>query len=90
MGRTTIYIEIDGDCILLKKNPILPPIKMDAGEIEKIELLPLNVIFILKTKKRILLRFGATYYETNENVIDEIIFFANSNKITLEIIKETL
>jgi hypothetical protein len=90
LGLTTIYIEFDYDSIRLKKNPILPPDKMNAGEIERIELFPLNVIFFLKTRKRILLRFGTTYRETNEKIKDEIIVFADSNKVAIEIMEEEL
>jgi hypothetical protein len=90
LGRTTRFIEIGTDYIRLKKNPILPPIKMSAGEIEKIELFPFNVIFFLKTKKRIMLRFGSTYHETNQKIKDEILIFAELNKISPEIIREDL
>jgi hypothetical protein len=90
LGRAARFIEIGPGYIRLKKNPILQSVEMLAGEIEKIEFFPLNVIFFLKTKKRILLRFGTTYYETNEKVKDEILGFAESNKIPLEIIKEEL
>lgn len=89
-GRTIIYIEIGTEDIRLKKNPVLPPVKMTAEEIERIELFPLNVIFFLKNNKRILLRFGNSYQETNEMVKDEIIGFAESNKIPLEIIVEEI
>lgn len=90
LGRATTYIEIGTDNLRIKKNPILPHVEMSAGEIEKIEFFPLNIIFFLKTKKRILLRFGTTYYETNEKVKDEILGFAESNRIPLEIIHEEL
>ena len=90
LGRATRFIEIESDRIRLKKNPIFSPIGMHAGEIEKIELFPMNVIFFLKTKKRILLRFGTTYHETNELVKDEILGFAESHKIPLEMIQEEL
>ncbi len=90
LGRATTFIEIGQDKIRLKRNTILPMVEMGAGEIEKIELFPLNVIFFLKTKKRILLRFGTTYYETTEKVKDEILGFAESNKILLEIIEEKI
>lgn len=69
---------------------MLSPVEMPAMEIEKIELFPLNVIFFLKTKKKILLRFGTTYHETNEKIKDEILRFAGLNKITLEIVQEEL
>jgi hypothetical protein len=44
----------------------------------------------MKSKKRILLRFGTTYYETNEEIKDEILSFAEANSIPLEIIEEKL
>ena len=59
---------------------------MHAGEIENIEIFPLNVIFFLKSKKRVMLRFGTTYYDQNEIILDEIIAFADSNNITFEVI----
>ena len=90
LGRATRFIEIASDHIRLKKNPILPPVEMSSGEIEKIELFPLNLILFLKSKKKILLRFGTTYHETNEKVKDEILSFAETNNIPLEIIEEKI
>ena len=90
LGRATTFIEIGQDKIRLKRNTILSTVEVLAGEIEKIELFPLNVIFFLKTKKRIMLRFGTTYYETTKKVKDEILGFAESNKILLEIIEEKI
>jgi len=90
LGRTTLFIEIGADYIRLKKNPVLPSVKIRTGDIEKIELFPLNVIFFLKSRKRIMLRFGTTYYETNEKVKDEILGFAETNDIPLEIVEEKL
>jgi hypothetical protein len=90
LGRATRFIEIGSDYIRLKKNPILSPVEMPAAAMERIELFPLNLIFFLKSKKRILLRFGTTYHETNEKVKDEIFGFAETNKIPLEIMQEEL
>ncbi len=90
MGRAIRFIEIRSDKILLKKNIIFPSIEISAGEIEKIELYPMNLIFFLKPKKKVLLRFGSTYYATNELIKDEIIGFAESNKISFEIMEEKL
>ncbi|HUX55890.1 MAG TPA: hypothetical protein VMV77_02875 [Bacteroidales bacterium] len=90
LGRATRFIEIGSDQIRLKKNSVLPSVEMYAGEIEKIELLTLNVVFYLTANKRILLRFGTTYHETNEKVVDEIISFTERNSIPLEVIEEKL
>ncbi len=90
LGQAIRFIEIDQDKIRLKKNSILPSVIMLAGEIERIELFPLNLVFFLKSQKKILLRFGTTYHETNEKVKDEILGFAELNNIRLEIIDEKL
>ena len=90
MGRAIRFIEIRSDRIVLKKNIVLPSIEISAGEIEKIEIYPMNLIFFLKPKKKVLLRFGSTYYTTNELIKDEIIGFAESNKISIEIMEEKL
>ena len=90
LGHTARFVEIGSDNIRIKKNPILPPALMNGSEIEKIELYPLNVIFFLKSKKRFLLRFGTTYQETCNLIMDEILNFAESNKIPLEIMDEKL
>ena len=90
MGLATRFIEIGNESILLKKNAVLPAVKISASEIEKIELFPLNVVFYLKTKKKIFLRFGTTYYEINEKIKTEIFNFAETNNKALEIIEEAL
>jgi hypothetical protein len=86
LGRAVKFIEIEKNKILLKKNAILNPVEMAAGNIERIEIFPLNVIFRLKNGKKILLRFGTTYYEENEKIIDEIVGFAELNNVPFEVI----
>lgn len=90
LGQATRFIEISSDKIRLKKNIMLPAVEILPGEIQKIEVYPFNVIFYLKTKKRILLRFGTTYHETNEKIKDEILSFAELNSINTEIMEEKL
>jgi len=90
LGRATRFIEIDNSSILLKKNSILSPVLIAAPDVERIEIFPLNIIFYIKSKKRILLRFGTSYHDQNELILDELISFAESNKIPFEIIEEKL
>jgi len=90
LGKATKFIEIGSDFIRLKKNPILPPIEIPASEIEKIEIFPLNLIFFLKSKKKVMLRFGTTFQDTNELVKDEILNFAELNNIKAEFIEEKI
>lgn len=90
LGYTIKFIEISPDYIRLKKNAILPVVHMPVGELEKIEFLTLNVIFFLKSKRRVHLRFGTTYHETNEKIVNAIIGFAEANNIPSEITDEEL
>jgi hypothetical protein len=90
LGFATRFIEIGSTEIRLKKNSILAPERIVSKDIDRVEIFPLNVIFYLKSRKRILLRFGTTYQEVNEKILDEIISFAESNNIPLEFIEEKL
>ena len=90
LGRTTIFIEISKNFIRLKKNPILPSVKISSGEIKKIELFPLNLIFYLSYGKKIYLRFGTTYTDNIDPIKSEIEQFASGNNIYLEIKREEI
>ena len=90
LGRATSFIEFGQSYLRLKKQAILAPSVMNATEIERIEIFPLNLIIFLKSGKRIILRFGTTYYETNEKVKDEMLRFAELNNIPIEFIEEKL
>jgi hypothetical protein len=90
LGKATRFIEISKEIIRLKKNILMPPVNISSGEIQKIELYPFNLIFFLKSKKKILLRFGASYQETNEDVKDDILAFCDENSIDIEIVEEKL
>jgi len=63
---------------------------MDARETDKIQLYPLKIIFLLKSGKKVLLRLGTMYYETNETIKDEIAKYAEENKITTEVFQEEI
>jgi hypothetical protein len=89
-GYATRFIEIDNNSIRLKRNAILPAVEMVSSDMERIEIFPLNVIFYFKSQKRILLRFGTTFHEQNEKILDEIIAFAETNSIPFEVIEEKL
>jgi hypothetical protein len=68
----------------------LTPLVIAAAETDRIELYSLKIIFCLKTGRKIILRFGTTFYETNEKVTDEISRFAEDNNITIKIIDEEI
>ncbi len=90
LGKANRYIEFGKEYILLKRNPLLAAIRMEVSNIEKIELFPLNVVFFLKSKKRIFLRFGTTYQDTNELIKDELFSFTGMNNIALEVVEEKI
>ena len=90
LGRATRFIEISSDNIRLKKTILLPAVTINTGEIQKIELYPLNIIIFLKSGKKTLLRFGATYQETNEKIKDELLRFAEHNSINTEFVEEKI
>jgi hypothetical protein len=89
-GKATRFIEICSDRIRLKRTVFLPSVEMSAEDLQKIEIYPFNLIFFLNEKKRIVLRFSTTYPETNEKVKDEILSFAELNKINIEFVEEKL
>ncbi len=89
-GQATRFIDIYTDRIRLKRFVLLPPVDLKADDFQKIELFPMNLIFTVKPGKRIMLRFGTTYYETNEKIKDEILTFGENNSISTEIIEEKI
>lgn len=89
-GKAVRYIEIGSEEINLKRNAVLPPKKIKTTEIQKIEFRPLTVLFIMKPDKAILLRFGTTYYDINEKIIDELLEYCESKNIPFEVIEEKI
>jgi hypothetical protein len=89
-GFSKRFIEIGPDKICIKKDIMLPAINISAGEMEKVELFPFNIILFLKTRKRVMLRLGASYQETNEKIKDEILTFGELNSINVEFVEEKL
>ncbi|MBI5009243.1 MAG: hypothetical protein HZB98_06265 [Bacteroidia bacterium] len=90
LGKAERYIAVSEGAINLKKFIFLPAKAISASETQKIEFYPLKVRFILKTGKAIILRFGTTYYESNEKVIDELSEYAERNNIPSQVIEEEL
>ena len=89
-GKTKKYIETGPDRIRLKQNSILPAVILQPGDIEKIELYPISIIFTMKRGGNIKLRFGVTYTDIIQPVKDEIILFARKNSLEFEEIIEKI
>jgi hypothetical protein len=90
IGKATRFIEISPEKIWLKKTILLPAVEIAAGDIQNMELFPFTLFIFLKTNKKILLRFGTTYPETNEMIKDEVLAFAEQNSIRVEIKEEKI
>jgi hypothetical protein len=90
VGRATRFIELGAGKIRLKKNIILPPSVIMAPDIQKMELFPLSLVFFLKSGKQILLRFGTTYQETNEEIVDALLLFSETYNVDLEVKEDKL
>jgi hypothetical protein len=90
LGKAEKFLEISRDLIRLKKNSLLPVQEINAPDIEKIEAFPLNIVFFLRTGKRIFLRFGTTYTDIIEPVRKNIQIFCSDNNIPLEFKTEEL
>jgi len=89
-GKTKKYIETGPGKIVLKQNSVLPPVTLKPGEIDKIELFSLSIIFIMKKSGKIKLRFGVTYSDIIQPVKDEIVEFAELHNIPFEKISDDL
>ncbi len=90
LGYARIFIEFLSEKIRLKKNPVLPHKDIPADTIEKIELFPLNVVFFLKSGTKSRLRFGISDPDKIEDIKKNIIEFADSNRVSLEIMREEI
>jgi hypothetical protein len=90
LGKAERYIAVSEGAINLKKFIFLPALTITASETQKIEFYPLKVRFMLKTGKAIILRFGTTYYESSEKVIDELSVYAQRNNIASQVIEEEI
>lgn len=90
LGRGDKFVEIDQNTLRLKKNSLFPVQNLSATEIQKIELFPLNVIFFMRSGKRVILRFGTTFTDIIEPFRKTISDFCSRNEIPLEFKSEGL
>jgi hypothetical protein len=90
MGKADRFITIRNDSIILKKYIFLPPSVIQASETALVEFYSLKVRFMLRSGKDITLRFGTTYYETNEKIFDYLEEYCSQNKIEIKEISEEI
>lgn len=89
-GKTARYIKTGRDRIEFKQHSALPAVELLSADIESIDLYPLSIQFHLKNRKKKIMRFGLSYAEIIDPVKQEIMAFAELNKIPLEIVEEEL
>lgn len=89
-GKTAKYIEISEEKIVLKQNSVLPRVEMIASDIEKTVIFPLSIVFFLKSKRKIIFRFGLSYTEIIDPVKQGINEFVTINNIPSEFKTEEL
>jgi hypothetical protein len=89
-GRTTKFIQIGSDKIIMKKNSLLPAKEMASSEIKRIEIFPLNLIFHFHSGGKTVLRFGTTFIDNIDPIKSGIDEFSALNNIAVEEITEEI
>lgn len=90
LGMGEKFIEFRNNTFLIKKNSLFPAREFSAGEIAKIEVLPLSMTVFGKNNDKFLLRFGTTYTDLLDPVKRGIEEFCSRNSIPVEFINEEL
>jgi hypothetical protein len=90
LRKTAKYFKTGPDRIRFKQHSVFPSVEVIPDEISKIELFPLSIKFHRKSRGRIIFRFGLSYAGIIDPVKQEIIAFAEHNKILLEVVEEEL
>jgi hypothetical protein len=90
LGKAMRFVEIDVDKIRMKKTILFSTIEITPRELKKIEVFPFKIVFILKTDKKTQLTLSSANYETNENIKDAVVIFAEENSIAFEEIEEKI
>ena len=81
LGKTKKYFQVTQSTISFKEHSVLPVKEIPSDKIEKIELYPLSIKFLLKDSKKIRFRFGISYPEIIDPVKQEVIGFAEDHSI---------
>ncbi len=84
MGLASRFIEIGDERIRFRKSSFMRLQELRAGDIEKIEFYPLNMVFIMRDRKPEIIRFGTTYTDIIEPVRGKTLEFAGRYGIPVE------
>lgn len=88
MGKTEKYFKINNGMISFRQHSVLPAVSLLASNIERIEIYPLSIKFFIKGRNKFIFRFGISYPEIIDPVKQEVIGFAGSKNIEIEIMDE--
>lgn len=81
LDKTKKYFRLTHNSISFKQHSVLPVTDIQTDKIDKIELYPLSIKFLLKNGKKIKFRFGISYPEIIDPVKQEVIGFADDHGI---------
>ncbi len=90
LGKAMKYIEISSEVIRIKRNSVLPVSDLRAEDIGRIEVFPLNIIFFLRSGKKVTLRFGTTFTDVIGEVRLQLKNFTDLNNIPVEFKNEII
>ncbi|MBM3419654.1 MAG: hypothetical protein FJY11_00810, partial [Bacteroidetes bacterium] len=84
MGYAARYIEIDGNVIVLKRSALERKIALVPDRLERVEILPLSIIFTINDGRRITIRFGMSVAASIDCIKDAVEEYATGQKIEIE------
>ncbi|HBE41793.1 MAG TPA: hypothetical protein DDW27_11430 [Bacteroidales bacterium] len=90
LGKTKKYFRTRQNSISFKQHSVLPAVSLLASNIERIEIYPLSIKFFIKGRNKFIFRFGISYPEIIDPVKQEVIGFAGSKNIEIEIMDEEI
>ncbi len=90
LGKATRFIKYSQSDMTLKLHSFLPFRTINGSEIERIDIYPLSIQYLLRSGKKIVLRFGTTYPEITEPVKQATEEFSGANNIRVEYKTEEL
>lgn len=84
LGYAAKFIELHNDSIEFKKAAIGLKERVEASQIEKIEILPLSVHFIMKDKRSSTISFGMSIAPAIDSIKDGLVDWSAKNSVEIE------
>jgi|WetSurMetagenome_2_1015567.scaffolds.fasta_scaffold06781_6 hypothetical protein len=90
LGKATRFVEFRKSEVFIKPHSLLPVRRILNSEIDRIEIYPLSIVFLLQSGRKAVLRFGVSNTEIISQVKDGTEEFADKNGLNLSFQKEDL